>query len=133
MGAFPTRAAEGRSDENTLTVPTVIREAPNYPITRPITGQFLELPAAATSPIPQATLELSRPRTNRSVSMSLHRAFEILSSARVRPASRQRPCADDRVKRQSQLAELLSRYQLSEPAIFSRLMAILLRGFSADR
>jgi hypothetical protein len=73
-------------------MPTVFREAPNFPITLPITGQFLALDAPATSPTPLATVESPFALANRSVSMSLHRAFEILHPAGSQPcAPRPRP------------------------------------------
>jgi len=75
-------------------MPTVFREAPNFPITLPITGQFLALAAPATSPTPLATGRIALRQANRSVSMSLHRAFEILH-----PAESQ-PCAPAAVLRQ---------------------------------
>ena len=43
------------------TIPPVIREAPNYPITLPMTGQFLAMAACATSPVPPAEGRVAPP------------------------------------------------------------------------
>ena len=68
-------------------MPAVFREPSNYPITLPITGQFLALAAPATSPTPLATGRIALRQANRSVSMSLHRAFEILHPADPKPCA----------------------------------------------
>src|SRR6516164_8970778 len=52
---------KGQSEEDAPTIPPVIREAPNYPITLPMTGQFLAMAACATSPVPPATGRVAPP------------------------------------------------------------------------
>ena len=118
-------------------IPTVIREAPNCPITLPMTGQFLTLAARATGPIPPTTDRVAVPPTE---SLRQHVASSRRRDFVIRPTR-------SRVRSRLALAAVLRRQlrkavrptggafieiSMIGSAIFQRLMAISLRGFSAD-
>ena len=118
-------------------IPTVIREAPNYSITLPMTGQFLTLAARATGPIPPTTDRVAVPSSESPPQhvASSRRRDSVIRPIRSRVRSRLAPAAV--LHRQLRKAVrptggAFIEISMNGSAILQRLMAVLLRGFSAD-